>query len=109
MDFRSREEWEEARDSASMVIVILEEIPDTPPLPAQFLVRSWNRTRDCLWNIAAMEEIYGDPWQWPFLYVANRDKLPQPGNPNLILPGMILDIPSIRGEFRRGIMEERER
>jgi hypothetical protein len=29
--------------------------------------------------------------------------MPQPSNPDLIHPGMILDIPSIRGESREGM------
>ena len=107
LEARSREEWANARDLALRVLAIFEGIPGVTTLPAQYLVRSWHTTRDCLWNIAAMEEIYGDPWQWRHIYNANRDKMPQPGNPDLIHPGMILDIPSIRGEFRHGIMEGR--
>ena len=107
LEARSREEWVTARDLALRVITILEEIPGTPSLPAQILVRSWHVTRDCLWNIAGMEEVYGNPWQWRVLYNANRDKMPQPGNPDLIHPDMILDIPSIRGEIRSGILEHR--
>jgi len=84
----------------------LADIPGTPVLPAQYRVKTWNRTRDCLWNIAAKKEIYGDPFKWRILYNANRQKLTRPGNPNLIEPGMILDIPSINGEIRSGILEE---
>jgi nucleoid-associated protein YgaU len=54
-----------------------------------------------------MPQIYGDPWQWRRIYNANRDKMPQRDNPDLIHPGMILDIPSIRGEVRSGILQER--
>jgi hypothetical protein len=36
------------------------------------------------------------------LYNANRAKFPNPNNPNWIEPGMVLDIPSIKGEFRQG-------
>ena len=82
------------------------DLPETPVLPAQYLVKSWTTTRDCLWNIAGKPEIYGDPWQWRRIYDANRDKMPRPDDPDLIHPGMILDIPSIAGEFRAGIMEE---
>ncbi|MCL2600866.1 MAG: hypothetical protein FWD88_06770 [Treponema sp.] len=72
------------------------------PLPATFTVRSWNVYRDCLWNIAARPEIFGDPRQWPVLFNANRHRMPDPNNPHLILPGMVLEIPSIDGETREG-------
>ena len=99
---REREEWDPARNLALRVIEILEDV--TTVLPAQFLVRTWAATRDCLWNIAALPEVYGDPTRWPILYQANRHRMPRPGDPDLILPGMILDIPSIAGEIRYGIM-----
>jgi nucleoid-associated protein YgaU len=56
-----------------------------------------------LWNIAGRSWVYGDPTKWRLLYDANRLKLPEPTNPNLIHPGMVLDIPSIRGEIRQGM------
>jgi hypothetical protein len=42
---------------------------------------------------------------WKVLYEANKSKMPDPDNPDLIEPGMVLDIPSIRGEFRRGMWD----
>ena len=79
--------------------------PGTTVLPAQIVVRSWRATGDSLSNIAALPEVYGDAHQWRHLYEANRDKLEDPDNPHLIYPGMILDIPSISGEIRSGILE----
>jgi len=102
---RSKEEWDPAKDSALAVISILSEIPDAPVLPAQYRVKTWNSTRDCLWNIAGKKEIYGDPWKWRVIYNANRNKFPNPGNPNIIEPGTLLDIPSLKGEYRVGILE----
>jgi nucleoid-associated protein YgaU len=81
-------------------------LPDTPVSPAKYLVRSWKTTKDCLWNIAAKPQIYGNPYQWRIIYNANKAKLPEPENPNLIHPGMILDIPVIKGETRSGLLEE---
>jgi len=104
LELRENEQWAEARAAAIRVIVILDAIPGEPTLPAQIQVRTWHGERDCLWNIAAMPEVYGDPWQWPRLYEANRDRMPQRSNPDLIHPDMILDIPSIRGEIRYGMM-----
>jgi nucleoid-associated protein YgaU len=61
--------------------------------------------RDCLWNIAAKPEIYDDPFQWRHIYNANKSKFPKSDNPDLLLPGTLLDIPSIKGEYRAGILE----
>ncbi|MCL2761728.1 MAG: hypothetical protein FWD36_00785 [Treponema sp.] len=74
----------------------------TLPLPATYTVRTWNAHRDCLWNIAGYPWVYGNPRQWRVLYNANRSKLPDPNNPNLIEPGTVLDIPSIKDEVRQG-------
>jgi len=103
---RSKEEWDPAKESALAVIAILSEIPDVPVLAAQYRVKTWYIDRDCLWNIAAKKEIYGDPWKWRVIYNANKDKLPNPGNPHVVEPGTLLDIPSIKGEYRAGILEE---
>jgi len=105
-DHSSKEEWDPAKESALAVIAILSEIPDIPVLPAQYRVKTWHGTKDCLWNIAAKKEIYGDPWKWRVIYNANKAKLPNPANPNLVEPGTLLDIPSIAGEYRAGILEE---
>ena len=103
LNARSQNNFDQARESALRVISILAVAEQTPPLPAKYLVKSWNTTRDCLWNIAAKPEIYGNPFRWGVIFNANRDKIT---DPNVIEPGMILDIPSIAGEFRYGIMEE---
>ena len=113
LGYREEEKWDNALGSARNVLALLSEFPEDPGapkngvLPAQYLVRSWFTTKDCLWNIAAKPEIYGDPWQWRRIYNANIDKMPKRDDPDLIHPGMILDIPSIRGEVRAGIMEEK--
>ena len=102
---RSREDWDAAMQSAQKVISILAVLPETPALPSQYMVKNWQTIKDCLWNIAAKPQIYGDPFKWKVIYNANKAKLPQPDNPNLINPGMILDIPSVKGEIRSGLME----
>lgn len=71
-------------------------------LPSAWRVGTWGDSRDCLWNIAENPVVYGDPFEWRRLYDANRDVLPEPDNPHLILPDMILAIPSISGEYREG-------
>lgn len=45
---------------------------------------------DCLWVIAKKKTVYNDPFEWPILYEANKDKIK---NPNLIYPGQKLNIP----------------
>ncbi|MDE5898544.1 MAG: hypothetical protein K2H09_04695 [Treponemataceae bacterium] len=74
----------------------------TPPLPAFYTVRSWVKTGDCYWNIAGLPYIYNNPRLWKHLYQANKDSMPQPGDPDLILPGTKLKIPSLSGEVREG-------
>jgi len=74
-------------------------------LPSQYTVRPWASSKDCLWNIAGYSWVYGEPEKWRVLYDANKAKLPDPNNPNLIEPGMVLDIPSISGEVRRGMWD----
>jgi len=77
----------------------------TSPLPSQYTVRSWGTYLDCLWTIAGYPWVYGDPERWGVLYEANRSRMPEPDNPHLIEPGMIIEIPSIRGEFRQGMWD----
>ncbi|MDR0378267.1 MAG: LysM peptidoglycan-binding domain-containing protein [Spirochaetaceae bacterium] len=84
-----------------------EEVPAAvePVLPAQYTVRPWALSRDCFWNIAERSWVYGDPSKWNIIYEANRSRLPDADNPNLITPGIILDIPSIQGEIRQGMWD----
>ncbi|BAU49043.1 peptidoglycan-binding protein [Sulfurifustis variabilis] len=44
---------------------------------------------DHLWGISAMSSIYGDPYQWPLIYRANRDRIE---DADLIHPGQVLTI-----------------
>lgn len=71
-------------------------------LPAFYRVGTWASSRDCFWNISGNPVVYGDPFKWTVLYEANKDVLPDPNNPDLILPDTIITIPSINGEYREG-------
>jgi hypothetical protein len=120
---RSAEHWDEAIEAANQVLVALANVqapvpapavapappravtPEKPALPAQYTVRPWAVSKDCLWNIAGRPWAYGDSTKWRLIYTANRSRLPQPDNPNLIHPGMVLDIPSIQGEARQGMWD----
>ncbi|MFC2062030.1 LysM peptidoglycan-binding domain-containing protein [Elusimicrobiota bacterium] len=56
----------------------------------KYVVKTWESSRDCLWNIAGRKSIYNDFWKWKKIYQANSDKIK---NPDLIYPGQILLIP----------------
>jgi len=105
---RGAEQWDDAIEAANNVLIVLASLPGDrlAALPAQYTVRQWTSTRDSFWVISGLPWVYNNPWEWRRLYNANREKLPQPNNPDLILPGMIIDIPSIRGETRQGMWEE---
>ena len=96
------EDYENAADLARKVLDTLSGIKGIYGLPRFYIVQPWEITRDCLWNISGRTYVYNNPWLWENLYRANREKLPDPNNPNLILPGMKLEIPSISGEYRSG-------
>jgi len=106
-DFRAAEKWDEAIDAANRVLAALAyvdgKVPD--PLPAQYTVRTWLTFKDCFWNIAGRPWAYNDPFLWKALYEANKSKLPDASNPDLIEPGTVLDIPSVRGEYRHGMWD----
>jgi nucleoid-associated protein YgaU len=83
---------EEALEEAESVIeevVVVEEAP----LVEQHVVKKG----ECLWWIAEYEDVYNDPFMWPLIYNANKDKIK---NPDLIYPGQEFSIP------RAGYTEE---
>ena len=98
-----KEEYELAVSCAQQVIDALAEVYEITPLPKYYIVRPWAETKDCFWNISGRTYVYNNPFLWENLYEANKDKLPEPNNPNLILPGMKMEIPSITGEYRDGV------
>jgi len=118
---RDNEEWDAAINNARIASQLLENLGGAPPpassgtvasgntlsdtLPAIYTVRPWSVSKDCFWNIAGFPWVYGDPHQWRVLYNANKSKLPNPNNPNILEPGTVLDIPSIKGEMRQGAWE----
>jgi nucleoid-associated protein YgaU len=60
-----------------------------------YTVGRWSRTRDCLWNISKKQDIYGNAWQWPKLWMGNQDQIK---NPDIIHPGQKLKVPA-KGEM----------
>lgn len=81
--------------------------PGTESMPVErsafYVVRLLPGDRDCFWKIAGYPFVYGKSAEWKRLYEANRGLLQDPGNPDLIQPGMKFFIPSIAGETRSGI------
>jgi len=105
---RDNEEWEIAIGAANMVVQLLDGLGASGgsiPLPAAYTVLPWAVSKDCFWNIAGQPWAYGNPRQWRVLYNANKSKLPDPNNPDTLEPGIVLDIPSIKGEVRQGEWE----
>jgi hypothetical protein len=59
---------------------------EKPSIEREHVVRGG----ECLWWIAEYEDIYNDPFMWPLIYNANRDRVK---DPDRIYPGQILRIP----------------
>ncbi len=101
----SEKDYEKSTADSLMVIELLKDIAPAAKkdiLPASYEVILNVDKRDCLWRIAEYDFVYGDPWKWKILYEANKDTMPEPDNPSLIVPGQIIKIPSIKGETRSG-------
>jgi nucleoid-associated protein YgaU len=109
------EEYESSAAASRIVVELLSKVqpelktsvvaarpPEAKTLPAFYEVRLIESRRDCFWRIAEYPFVYGDPWKWRVLYEANKDKLTDPGNPDLVEPGIILTIPPLAGEKREG-------
>ncbi len=115
-EFYSNDDFTLSQENSRSAIAMLEETfggprvqtGSTSGLPASYLVRKIPGNEDCFWRIAGYDFIYDNAAGWRPLYEANRNKLPEPGNPDLILPGMVLDIPSRPGETRSGVWVDGE-
>ncbi|MGL4985889.1 MAG: LysM peptidoglycan-binding domain-containing protein, partial [Treponemataceae bacterium] len=75
-------------------------------LPQYYTVTKREPLTDCFWRIAGYDFVYGNPLSWEALYEANIEILRERGNPDLIYPGQVLIIPSLRGERREGAYVE---
>jgi nucleoid-associated protein YgaU len=102
-DAYGKEDYVGASAAAQQVLTVLVAVKEITPLPKFYIVRPWAETKDCFWNISGRPYVYNNPLLWENLYQANKDELPQPNNPNLILPGMKMEIPSLTGEYRDGV------
>ena len=99
----SKEDFTATLDYAKQSLAALDGVYEVTPLPEYYIVRPWAETKDCYWNISGRPYIYNNPLLWENLYQANKNSMPKPENPNLIMPGMKMKIPSLTGEYREGI------
>ncbi len=67
---------EQARRQAENALAQMQE----QPMSSQYTVMAG----DSLWGISGKSEVYGNPYQWPLIYKANRDKIK---DADLIYPG----------------------
>ena len=102
-DSYDSEDYVTAVAYANQVLEALADVKEITPLPQYYIVRPWAETKDCYWNISGRAYVYNNPLLWENLYQANKNNMPKPNDPNLILPGMKMEIPSITGEYREGV------
>lgn len=102
-DAYKTEDYATAVAYANQVMEALADIKEITPLPQYYIVRPWAETKDCYWNISGRPYVYNNPLLWENLYQANKSNMPKPGDPNLIMPGMKMEIPSLTGEYREGV------
>ena len=62
--------------------------PETPMMATESSTHTVVKG-ECLWVISGYNQVYNDPFQWPLIYKANRDKVK---DPDLIYPGQVLKI-----------------
>lgn len=102
-DAYKTEDYTAAAAYAKQVLEALADIKEITPLPQYYIVRPWEETKDCYWNISGRPYVYNNPLLWENLYQANKSNMPKPSDPNLIMPGMKMEIPSLTGEYREGV------
>jgi septal ring factor EnvC (AmiA/AmiB activator) len=75
-----------------------------------YVVKTWAKDRDCLWNIAKKPSVYDNAFLWTKIFEGNRDQIK---DPNLIYPHERLKIPpagplaSVEGSRRMKTMAHR--
>ena len=97
-----KEDYNNASELASKALDTFGTIKEITPLPQFYVVKPWVESKDCYWNISGRPYVYNNPLLWENLYQANKKNMKDPQNPDLIYPGMKVEIPSIAGEYREG-------
>ena len=103
-----KEDYASAKIFATEARNYLAEIKEVTPLPQYYVVKPWAETKDCYWNISGRPYVYNNPTLWENLYQANKDQMKDPSDPDLIYPGMKMEIPSITGEYREGVYDSKK-
>lgn len=103
-----KEDYASATVFAKESLKYLAGIKEVTPLPQYYVVKPWAESKDCYWNISGRPYVYNNPLLWENLYQANKSNMPKPQDPNLILPGMKMKIPSLTGEFRSGTYDSKK-
>lgn len=67
-------------------------IANVIPAEKVYIVGTWAKDRDCLWNISKKKDIYANPFMWPKIWQGNRDQIK---DPDIIHPGQKLKIPAV--------------
>ena len=111
----AKENWVDSRARALEALDLVKDLTGKAPvtvasgsagkglvLPRYYKVVGRLKNTDCFWRIAALPAVYNNPHLWQRLYKANKDKLRDPENPNLIHPGITFEIPPVAGESRDG-------
>lgn len=98
------------------VVESVEEVVEAPKGDTYLVVRG-----DSLWKISGKPDIYNNPYHWPLIYKANRDKI---NDADLIQPGQELTIErgsssadvdaavehaKTRGAWSLGVVEESDK
>lgn len=86
---KARKQAENALEQKRLEEARLSEETTPEPQPEMAMGSYSVAPGDNLWSISAKGDIYGDPYQWPLIYKANRNKIE---DADLIYPGQQLDI-----------------
>jgi len=103
-------DYQAASFKARTALASLERIAEFAPFPAGYIVDLLPERKniDSLTFIAAQEYVYNDSFKWGILYQANKAQLKDPNNPDFLLSGQVIVIPSLRGEERSGIWDPKK-
>jgi hypothetical protein len=103
-------DYQEALAQAQAALAAMAGIAEFAPFPAGYIVDLLPERKniDSLTFIAAQSYVYNDPLKWGILYQTNKALLKDPGNPDLLLSGQTILIPSLRGENRSGVWDPKK-